>query len=185
MPQNGTYTLLVQQSLADTGSLSLALLPTNAVTLSSGGSVTFAPTQAGQPVAVTFTAVAGQVFTLSATQPMSGGSNLSFIAGLRPTLIGPAGAPAWQQLPTVLFNYQYWDCSGNTESCSQGGWWYGTESVTLPKLSQGGTYTLWLQLEGGASSTQIPAYRQACSCYQLGTTVTTDTGSVTLTLTSQ
>jgi YD repeat-containing protein len=135
LPANGTYGVLIQQTTAASGALSLILSAPATGTLTANAVATSISIANGQSMQLTFTSTAGQYLSLSIVEPGSAGST---IQGANIIALNPDGT----QLTTGTF----------TATCGfTGCTWTGSTAVNIGPLPLSGTYTVLIQQTTPAS----------------------------------
>jgi len=134
LPANGTYTVLLQQTGAGSGGLTLVLSNPVTTALTVGTPTGPSAPLVGQAMQVTFSGAAGQYFALGISE------NTDQIAGATVTALNPDGTP----LTKGTFTPTY--CAGF--GCNN---YSGTGLLNMGPLLASGTYTVLIQQTSGGN----------------------------------
>jgi YD repeat-containing protein len=156
LQQSGTYSVLVQQTGAGSGSLTLVLSTPVAAALTVGTPTGPSAPLVGQAMQVTFTGAAGQYFALGISE------NTDQIAGATATALKPDGST----LATGSFAPTY--CAGT--GCNN---YSGTGLLNMGPLPVSGTYSVLIQqTSGGYGSLTLTLSNPATGTLTAGTPLT-------------
>ncbi|HZT02529.1 MAG TPA: IPT/TIG domain-containing protein, partial [Steroidobacteraceae bacterium] len=164
LPQDGTYTVLIQQATSNllgnnlnTGTLTVTLSSPVQVAASAGSSASGLASIQGQPMQLTFTGSPGQYFSLAVQEHDEGD-----IPGATITVFAPDGTIAAKGSLTTQPGPL---C---TQSCQN-----GDTTVNLGPLTQAGTYTVLIQQAGigGTGGLEFTLSNPAVGVLTTGNTV--------------